>query len=242
MKLITWNCQGAFRKKADYILAYNPDIVVIQECENTNKLVFGSGTQKPNDILWFGDNPNKGLCLLSYSDYRFQLSEYHNPAFKTILPVLVSNSEFSFLLFGIWANNPNSKDGRYIEQVWNAINYYESLLLEKKIIFIGDFNSNTIWDRKNRVGNHSEVVSKLEGKDIFSLYHKHLKEEHGKESIATFYLQRNKNKTYHIDYCFASSEIYQQFRSFEVGQFDFWVKYSDHLPVFIDFEFKIQRK
>lgn len=31
MKLILWNCQGAFRKKAEIILTFNPDILVIQE-------------------------------------------------------------------------------------------------------------------------------------------------------------------------------------------------------------------
>lgn len=33
MRLITWNCQGAFRNKASVILKHKPDILVIQECE-----------------------------------------------------------------------------------------------------------------------------------------------------------------------------------------------------------------
>ena len=34
MKIITWNCSGAFRKKFESLLGLNGDLLVIQECEN----------------------------------------------------------------------------------------------------------------------------------------------------------------------------------------------------------------
>jgi exodeoxyribonuclease III len=34
MKIITWNCNMAYRKKADFILEENPDILIVSECEN----------------------------------------------------------------------------------------------------------------------------------------------------------------------------------------------------------------
>jgi len=39
MRLIFWNCQGAFRKKADIIMAQRPDILVVQECEHPDSMV-----------------------------------------------------------------------------------------------------------------------------------------------------------------------------------------------------------
>ena len=90
MKLIAWNCNMAFRKKAEFILPYNPDIAVISECENPEKLKFPADSKLPTDILWYGTNPHKGLGVFSYSDYRFQLLDCHNPDFKNILPIAVT--------------------------------------------------------------------------------------------------------------------------------------------------------
>ena len=38
----------------------------------------------------------------------------------------------------------------YIGQVWGAINYYKTILQENSIL-MGDFNSNRIWDGKERI-------------------------------------------------------------------------------------------
>src|SRR5436190_14031267 len=171
MRIITWNCNMAFRKKADFILTYKPDILVVPECEHPDKLKFKSETLKPNDILWVGSNLNKGLGVFSYSDFRFKLMNSHNKELKTILPLSVSNKKSSFTLFAIWANNPKDPDGSYVTQIWKAIHHYEYFIQNRETILIGDFNSNTIWDKPRREGNHSTVVKKLEAKGIHSIYH-----------------------------------------------------------------------
>ncbi|OXB02545.1 exonuclease [Flavobacterium oncorhynchi] len=235
MKLIAWNCNMAFRKKAKFILTHNPDIVIISECENPEKLKFSNEVQTPNDILWYGTNPNKGLGVLSYSNYHFQLLNCHNPDFKNILPIAITGGKVDFTLFAIWANNPADKDGAYISQVWKAINYYEDLIKETKTILIGDFNSNTIWDKPRRKGNHTTVVNKLADKNIFSTYHKYFNQIQGQEQHPTLYLYKHENKPYHIDYCFASNDFMEVLESVEVGNYKDWTLHSDHKPLIINF-------
>ena len=225
----------AFRKKAGVILKYQPDILVVQECEHPDKLKFTDDIPKPTDILWLGENKNKGLGIFSYSGFKFNLHKTHNPELKLIVPVKVSDGQNNFMLYAIWANNPKDKDGIYITQVWKALAHYRKNIQRKKTILIGDFNSNTIWDKPRREGNHSTVVKQLEAKGICSVYHRHFVLEQGKEIHPTHYLYRHKDKPYHLDYCFASSDIMNSLQSVEVGDFDAWKNYSDHVPVIVTF-------
>jgi len=236
MKIITWNCNMAFRKKADLILQYEPDILVLPECECIENLRFSDNPQKPSSALWFGNNKHKGLAILAYGGLKLTLIDNHQPDLQTIAPVRVTGGDFDFTLFAIWANNPNDPDGQYVEQVWKAIHHYDDLLLPKRTILAGDFNSNTIWDRKRRAGNHSNVVKYLEEKQIHSAYHLHHLQTQGKEQHPTFYLYRHSDKPYHLDYCFVSADIAVQLQNVEVGDHMFWSKYSDHVPLMVTFD------
>ncbi len=100
----------------------------------------------------------------------------HNPDFKNVLTIAVTGGKIDFKLFAIWANNPKDPDGSYITQVWKAIHHYDSLLKDQPTILIGDFNSNTIWDKSYREGNHS-IVKQLIQKEFFSTYHIHYKKQ-----------------------------------------------------------------
>src|SRR5690349_22901083 len=107
MKLITWNCQGAFRKKEQLIQKLLPDILIVQECEHPDRLVFNS--RQPKDFLWFGENQHKGLGIFSFCNFKLKLLKEHNSTFKTIVPIQVTGDHFDFTLFAIWANNPEDK-------------------------------------------------------------------------------------------------------------------------------------
>jgi exonuclease III len=225
----------AFRKKASAILTHKPDILIIPECEHPDRLKFETDTIKPKDILWFGTNQNKGLGIFSYSNFKFKLLDIHKPELRTIIPIAVKGGSFDFNLYAIWANNPTDPDGQYITQVWKAIHHYDSLLMNRQTILIGDFNSNKIWDKPRRKGNHSTVVKHLAEKGIYSVYHKHFNQAQGKEQHPTLYMYRRKDKPYHIDYCFASEDFADKLQSVEIGEYDFWIKYSDHVPVIVTF-------
>jgi exonuclease III len=223
----------AFRNKAEAILSLQPDILIVPECEHPDKLFFPEGTQKPADYLWFGNNLHKGLGVFSYSDFRFKILRNYQRNLQTIIPIAVTGGSFEFTLFAIWANNPTDKDGQYVEQVWKALHSYKRNIKNTKTILIGDFNSNTIWDRKRRVSNHSNVVKHLEEKGIFSAYHLHHKQIQGNEDHPTFYLYRHLDKPYHIDYCFASADITKYIESVEIGAHEDWTKFSDHVPLIV---------
>ena len=236
MKLITWNCNMAFRKKAGLLLGLQPDIVIVPECEHPDKLKFSNDTRQPSDMLWFGNNLNKGLGIFSYSGFRLKVHKKHNPDFRMIVPITVTGGATKFLLYAIWANNPIDPDGQYVEQVWKAIHHYKRYISNKQTILIGDFNSNTIWDRKRRAGNHSNVVKRLEEKGIYSCYHLHHKQMQGKEQHPTYYLYRHQDKPYHLDYCFVSADLSERIKSVQIGEYDYWSPYSDHMPVIITFD------
>ena len=227
----------AFRKKAAAVLAYKPDIVVVQECEHPDHLLFDTDTPKPRDTLWFGTNKHKGLGIFSYGNYRLTLLGNHNPALRLIVPIAVHRGRFRFTLYAIWANNPDDPDGQYVEQVWKAIHHYDQQLNNKRTMLAGDFNSNTIWDRKYRAGNHSNVVKVLAEKGICSAYHLHYNQTQGREEHPTFYLYRHTDKPYHLDYCFISADMADKLQSVEIGDYDRWTPLSDHTPVIITFQF-----
>lgn len=236
MRIITWNCNMAFRKKADLILKFKPDILVVPECEHPDKIIFKDETLKPKSMLWGGANPNKGIGIFSFGNYHCELLEIHNPDFKNILPIKVSNGKNEFTLFAIWANNPKDKDGVYVTQIWKAVHYYDELLSNSNTILVGDFNSNTIWDKPKRIGNHSHLVNKLKEKGISSCYHEFYKQEQGKEAHPTLFMYRHEDKPYHIDYCFASYDFMKKLKNVEVGNYKDWSSYSDHKPLIVDFE------
>ena len=62
-----------------------------------------------------------------------------------------------------------------------------------------------------------------------------LNEEQGKESLPTFFLHRNLEKPYHIDYVFGSKCFSSNLKNVEIGNIEKWLEISDHLPVICEF-------
>ena len=139
MRIISWNCQGAYRKKIDKILELKPDIVVIQECESIESLRSFCKEKTPLKSFWFsGLDPNKGVGIFIHADYEI-LGVVHYSDIEFIIPVKIRN-KFEFYLFAIWAMAPIGKDkGRsYTYQIEKAVAKYEDILKNNLSILIGD--------------------------------------------------------------------------------------------------------
>lgn len=229
----------AFRKKANAILKCDPDVLIVPECEHPDKLRFSEETKKPDSLLWFGDNPHKGLGIFAYNGYRLRTYRWYNNKFKYVIPLCLSFQDVRYNLYAVWANNPTDPDGRYVEQVWKAIHHYQKKLVHPRTLLAGDFNSNTIWDRPKREANHTEVVLRLEEMGIHSTYHHFQRVQQGKEIHPTLYLYRHEDKPYHIDYCFASADLVAKLLQVTVGAFGDWCGLSDHVPVIAEFANKL---
>ncbi len=239
MRLVTWNCQGAFRRKAAAIAPFRPDVAVIQECEPLEKLSFPSGAILPTAQLWFGDQgskaSHKGVGVFSYTGARLAFSARHDDSLRHCAPIRVHlPNQIRFNLIAVWAMPHTQRRLSYIGQVYQALTSYRRFMRARDCVWIGDFNSNTRWDRPTRVNNHSNVVAHLAQAQIVSAYHAHFQEAHGAETQNTFYLQRNLKKAYHIDYCFVPQTWLPRLKSFTVGSYDSWIKLSDHTPLFLE--------
>ncbi len=235
MKIITWNCNGAFRKKFENLLDINADILVIQECENPNESKDKKYTDWATNFLWLGDTKNKGLGVFANKNINLKKLNwtdiYQGDRVKHFLPCSINDK---IELIAVWTHQNNSPNFRYIGQLWKYLQIHKGKM--KNSIIAGDFNSNAIWDEWDRWWNHSDVVKELSAKGIESLYHTFTKEEQGKESCPTFYLHRNLLKPYHIDYCFASTKLTDKLKNITVEPFEKWKHLSDHSPIIISFE------
>jgi len=199
----------AFRKKYEKVFSYNPDIVIIQECENRDKLESSLDHVDYKQLLWFGDNPHKGIGVISFQDYQIELHAKYNSEFKYIIPLSISIENSIINVYAIWAMPHEIKKSKsYVGQIWDAIHYYEKELHETSIL-IGDFNSHVRWDKERSPGNHSGVVSFLQYK--------------------------HEDKPYHLDYCFASKSLLNKM-SIELGQYKEWISLSDHMPIIVRFD------
>lgn len=231
MKIVSWNCNGAFRKKFEHLSHINADIYVIQECEDPEKCKDQSYKNWASNYLWTGNNKSSGLGVFAKKNISLKPLDWDSEGLESFIPFKV-NKEFIFL--GIWTKRSNNSTFQYIEQLWKYLQAHQSKFHPLKSIICGDFNSNACWDKQHR-WNHSEVVKDLAKLNIHSVYHHLNNIGQGKETLHTFYLHRKIEKPYHIDYAIVSSNLLSS-ASFEIGSFNEWILLSDHMPIIFELD------
>lgn len=233
MKIVTWNCNGAFRKKRDEILAYDPDLFFIQECEDpaqskdSDYVNWSTGY----NFFWEGENKHKGIAIFCKKEHDLKRLRWWSHGYQLFLPCLLNQST---IVLGVWTKQVGPPTQNYVVQLWNYLGKHLPKLANRDAVILGDFNSNSIWDDRHRIGSHGQVVAKLNKRGFCSCYHQTMQEAHGEEAVPTFYLYKNIEKPYHLDYIFLSRRLAENQTDFEVGQPEKWLTYSDHMPLFCE--------
>jgi exonuclease III len=234
MRLITWNCKGAFHRKHAFTAALRPDILVVQECEKLSGLTQALDSPAIRSFEWFGSNPRKGLAVISYGRYVVQVHPAYDPRHQWIVPLSVSGP-VTFVLLAVWTLPLGSHGGRYVRPLFEAFESYKALMDSSDVVWAGDFNSSFVFDTPSRRYKFCDFVALLGRKGLHSLYHHQRKCEHGEEPEETFYLYHQADRGFHIDYVFASETFHCRAVDVSVGSHSDWSKRSDHAPLVCDF-------
>jgi exonuclease III len=196
MRIVSWNCHYGFDgKKPETIKKNNADILVIPECREIDmkgsdydeKHYDWYGDHKEATDAWGNINKEKDLGIgIFWKDgiTVTRLPEWDNTLckesdFRYLVPYKVEGNFESFTLIAVWTKNKAdvSDPLDYVQKAHAAVDHYKSIgLLNGRVVLIGDFNSNVIWDdRYKKENNHSALVEKLEKigiKECFSPWKK----------------------------------------------------------------------
>lgn len=231
MKIVSWNCNGAFRRKFHYLDQFDADILIIQECEDPTQSKDINYTGWAKNFIWIGNTKNKGLGVFFRETAiveKLDLNQsFDDTKLKWFIPFRYNKG---LEIIAVWTQGTVRGDFRYIGQLYKLLINNEDEI--KSQAFIGDFNSNKIWDYKRSEGDHSTCVNLLYSKNIISLYHELTDENQGEETQPTFYLHRNLSKPYHIDYAFLPKQFRDKAK-LSIGKSQDWLSISDHMPLFI---------
>ena len=230
MRLVTWNCNGALRRKYAQLDLLDADILVIQECEDPAQST-AEYRSWAGEHVWVGDGKNKGIGVFARRGQGIQRLAWPDNGLQLFLPVRIGGAVD---ILAVWTQQTTPAKFAYIGQFWHYLRAHKASLGPSTII-AGDLNSNQIWDKPRRTWNHSDCVRDLRELGFRSLYHEVNGEEQGQERQPTFYLHRSEAKPYHLDYVFAhEKELASGNPLVSVGRPALWLASSDHMPILVD--------
>lgn len=235
MKLISWNCNGAFCRKFTALEKFNADIWVIPESESPQYIKEHNLPTASDYHIWCGNRSSKGLSVFSFNGCKIRTADFFNNQYKHILPIIVTLPDnYEFLLIAVWAcrvkENP---DWDYIGQMCSFVEKFGQYF-NQDTIMIGDFNINMQWNSSfKKEHNYVRFLELAAQNGLCSLYHELKKEEQGKETTYTSYYRRNPERGFHIDYAYINKNKLKEVKDFHIHGKE-WLSLSDHVLVEVD--------
>ena len=230
-KIVSWNCNGKFSEKFNEIKSLNANIYIIQECEDPKQSNVDEYKEWSSNHIWIGKDKNRGLGIFARKGIVLEKLDWDSLCLNYFIPVKVNDK---FDLLGIWVQSP------YIEEYY-IYQYVNKHYYNDKTVLFGDFNSNKKFDDKcinRKERGHMSTVDELSKLGFVDAYHYLTKEEQGKETKNTFYLNRHLNKGFHIDHCFVNPKL---LRTYEILDDEMWLQWSEHMPCVLEIEVTRER-
>ena len=229
LRVVAWNINMAAQHKASDLVDLAPDIAVLAETADVPELGRGSLVR----IGWAGRNPQKGLGVFARPGLVATVDGSWDPVREWFLPIHVELAGGIDVL-AVWAMNHRSQEpGPRRGRTHRALEHYGPLLARNRTLVIGDFNDNAQWDTL-RYPAFARTVGILAEAGYVSLYHARTGEAQGRETGASLYWYRHRDRPYLVDHAFVPASWLAHVRRFELGDPDRWLRSSDHVPLIVE--------
>ena len=90
MRLVAWNCCMALHRKIDVLMALEPDVAVIFEYAEPDRVWKKEPDFAPDASVWSGRNIHKGLGVFTFNGYDAALAKAFDPSIRQIVPVHIT--------------------------------------------------------------------------------------------------------------------------------------------------------
>lgn len=235
MRLLTWNCNGALRRKFFALDVFQADVLCLQECEDPGQSLDADYRAWAGSAYrWTpGAHPAKGLGVFWRGPGALRRRPAAGRIGEYFLPVtLPAPGPRPIPLCAVWAHQTPVEHRAYIGQLHAYFTPPPRWLSDPLCLLAGDFNSNATFDRPGSARGHQALVARLARRGLRSAYHEAEGLAHGQERHPTFFLHRNAARPFHIDYVFIGPGW--AVADYALGHAKHWRALSDHLPFCVD--------
>lgn len=238
LRIVTWNCNMALRRKFDRLRSLRPDVAVIQECADPDAA--GAKGWRPDCTAydWIGFNPDKGLGIFTFGDLTLSRHSSYSEDYALYLPVTVAG-RCRFNLLGLWVADPRRIPDGSTHEPLAALHYYRPFLAIGPTIIAGDFNRLPQQISAHHGGSGSSVLEVLTGVGLTNADYA-MSDTAGQTTLRrTHYHQRKFSRGFVVDYIFIPTGETTHLSAFEACDPHDWITWSDHVPLIAEFDLAV---